>query len=510
MLKNLLTTLALLIMPLSLAAQGNFISVSMIEDSKEMNTGGMFVVRVISNLDDIYFACNIDNLHLDQQRSAANDKGEYTYVVGAIVTPEFDGKTVKFSVQRKGEVDRSFFPPKLLKADRMCTFRVVQPERRMKIYQQEGAMSNGEKNIGSLELISSTRDVFLKGAEELKIKRMSTTPLEGGTYKVVYHFDLAPMFAARNALTQSDGATEYAALCKKFELLDENPQAMTDAEIVRHEELEKEVIPRLHDELARLSYVVLSTEKSNEEVIDISDFSSAENRCYGVKVESAKEVTGYTAILEQARLAYTERNYKEAKVFYEQAATYPGAPSDAKEVCQQRIERMQLLADHDNYARTALGMIIKAQKEGKKLPAEDIEKYFGIALDSYNVLYTNTKDEFYLQRVQLCEKNLAKIGFVIEGKITRSDFRQGQLHETPLPNVKIYGITHYVSEKDVRYSTLGDLLGTADAQGNYHIQLERGKYKMLLFAPSNNEFKRNYLITIDKETHTTKNVRIKG
>ena len=41
MLKNLLTTLALLIMPLSLAAQGNFISVSMIEDSKEMNTGGM-------------------------------------------------------------------------------------------------------------------------------------------------------------------------------------------------------------------------------------------------------------------------------------------------------------------------------------------------------------------------------------------------------------------------------------------------------------------------------------
>jgi hypothetical protein len=112
--------------------------------------------------------------------------------------------------------------------------------------------------------------------------------------------------------------------------------------------------------------------------------------------------------------------------------------------------------------------------------------------------------------VQLCEKNLAKIGFVIEGKITRSDFRQGQLHETPLPNVKIYGITHYVSEKDVRYSTLGDLLGTADAQGNYHIQLERGKYKMLLFAPSNNEFKRNYLITIDKETHTTKNVRIKG
>ena len=248
MLKNLLTTLVLLIMPLSLAAQGNFISVSMIEDSKEINTGGMFVVRVISNLDDIYFACNIDNLHLDQQRSAANDKGEYTYVVGAIVTPEFDGKTVKFSVQRKGEVDRSFFPPKLLKADRMCTFRVVQPEHRMKIYQQEGAMSNGEKNIGSLELISSTRDVFLKGAEELKIKRMSTTPLEGGTYKVVYHFDLAPMFAARNALTQSDGATEYAALCKKFELLDENPQAMTDAEIVRHEELEKEVIPRLHDE----------------------------------------------------------------------------------------------------------------------------------------------------------------------------------------------------------------------------------------------------------------------
>ena len=183
MLKNILTTLALLIMPLALAAQGNFISVSMIEDSKEINTGGMFVVRVISNLDDIYFACNLDNLHLDQQRSAANEKGEYTYVVGAVVTPEFDGKTVKFSVQRKGEVDRSFFPPKLLKADRMCTFRVVQPEQRMKIYKQEGAMSNGEKNIGSLELISSTRDVQLSGAEELKIKRISTTTLEGGTYK---------------------------------------------------------------------------------------------------------------------------------------------------------------------------------------------------------------------------------------------------------------------------------------------------------------------------------------
>jgi hypothetical protein len=33
---------------------------------------------------------------------------------------------------------------------------------------------------------------------------------------------------------------------------------------------------------------------------------------------------------------------------------------------------------------------------------------------------------------------------------------------------------------------------------------------MLLFAPGNHEFKRNYLITIDKEAHTTKNVRIKG
>ena len=217
------------------------------------------------------------------------------------------------------------------------------------------------------------------------------------------------------------------------------------------------------------------------------------NRSYDQYVGSALE-------------AEKSRKFNTAKDFYEQAASAVDATEEEKASCRAKAAEMEECTGYWNMANQVLNKLKELKKEGGSADYGMIEECYEVAIANYQSLYKIRNDEEFQRRADVLQRALDKLGLVVEGNVVKTDMKQGRLTEEPATDVSIYACPNDYNE-DMRKGVHGVFIGKVDANGNFHVQVERHIYAGLLFVPDNK--KNNTWVSLKEQKHLETKVRIK-
>lgn len=500
-LKHLFGIIALLFST-ALTAQNNyFYSYQINSGTKAVNLEGKSQLTVISPHDDL--TTTISGKATGQFCAPTkNSDGLYTY------TALFDlsqGREVKVMFARKGSPLQTEMK-ELLKPNQSIMYKVEEVKNPISLNEQTG------RNMGS-KVHGETDIEFTTDIEGLNVKvspllksRVSKCQNAAGAQVITVSIVMKPM---------TDMIKKKSELKEEFDLLD---QEMEDGKILssdtaklnRHKELEA-VIEELDMQLSEMSQVTLSAPNSNTLSISIDNMSENERRAYAVlamkQIENIYN-TSYDQYLANAVAASKTRKFKAAADFYRQAAEAEDAPEEGKATCLQRAADMEQYFDFMDMANKALRRLKKEKEKGEMLDYGLVDECYNVAIKNYESLYQLTQDEELKKRVEVLEKARKKLGIVIEGTVVGIDRKGGVMWENPLTGVDIYAVPFGKYGASYTKGTCGDLVGSVDEKGHYHVQLESGKYEGLLFVPTDTkEYKKNAWRALKEQRHATIDVK---
>ncbi len=257
-----------------------------------------------------------------------------------------------------------------------------------------------------------------------------------------------------------------------------------------------------------LLYIILYGDKTNQVALPAEMFEKLTTHKYkltmGVNDALQKTIVGTTALAEKlksANMAYQGRRFKEALAFYQQVAEDSEATEADKNACRGWIETINTCIEAQTEANKSLLLLKSYKEKGGDVNPDKIIELFNVAIENYKTLYSITKNDYYQVRIERFENSRDKIGYIMNGIVISTDFKQGILHETPITGIDIYGVKQNFN-KDMKKGTHGDYLGQVDTGGKFHLEIPRNIYEGLLFVPTNNkDFSKNVWQKIKGSTH---------
>lgn len=270
--------------------------------------------------------------------------------------------------------------------------------------------------------------------------------------------------------------------------------------------------------LNELIYISVKGEGTNERTVDPDVFlalQSKEKLRYNILVLS-KEVqvfkTKYEEMVHQAESHKKSRDYHSAQQFYASAAEAEGASESDRQAALQSAEKMGELAtfktETDALADRLYNITSKDETVNKNVLFELIDNL----AERYRALNRETNDSYYLDEANRLISEKGKVGVVFKGRFVMSAYKGGNLNETTITNVRIYGSQVLKSEemKKRNFPNKGELITTVTApDGRFSITLQPNQYHTLIFeAVGNKDIKENKYVSVDNLTED-KNVKVR-
>ncbi len=482
-----------------LTAQNNFFyNYQITSETKAVPLDGKSQLIVVSPHEDLTATISGQATgHFGSPKKRAD--GLYAYTVLFDLS---QGREVKLVFARKGSPLLTDMK-EVLTANRSITYKVEEVENPISLNEQTG------RNVGSkvhgeadLEFTTDIEGISVKVSPLLK-SRTSKSKTAAGVPVITVNIEMKPLLDMQREMQKNE---EELALLEQ-EMNEGKIQAGDTAKLSRLEALES-IIEEATARMSEMTQVALSAPNSNTLVISIQP---NERKAYAVlamkQVENVYN-TSYDQYLANALEAVKTRKFKAAADFFRQAAEATDVPADGKATCEARATDMDNCFEFMDMANKALRRL-KTEKEKKEMADYGlIEECYNVAIKNYESLYQLTQDEEFKRRIAVLEKDLKKLGIVVEGTVSGIDRKGGVLWETPLTGVNIYAVPFGRNGASYVKGTCGDLVGSVDEKGRYHVQLEHGKYEGLLFVPvTSKDYKKNAWRALKEQRHAKIDVK---
>lgn len=309
-----------------------------------------------------------------------------------------------------------------------------------------------------------------------------------------------------------------ASEAKIDELIDKQA---SEEEIKKQEEAAKECERIYNEALARfnqLTYISVKGEGTNERTIDLDmllGLNSKNKLRYNILVLS-KEVqvfkTKYEEMVHQAESHKKSRDYKSAQQFYASAACEKGISASDKQAAEQSAAKMGELADFKSKTDELADRLYNITTTNQVMNKQALFGLIDDLSERYRVLNRETGDSYYLTEAERLQAEKNKVGTVFKGRFVMSKYKGGQLLETPITNVRIYGSLAAKTDEMANrsYYSKGEVITTVTApDGRFSITLQPGKYRSLIFeAVGNPDIKTNKYVSVENLTED-KNVKVR-
>lgn len=484
-------------------AQNVFMTVDeQVDRQQSVNLGGKASGVFVSSMGDLVISSNIETDVFTQKKNG--DLYEYEVLIDVA-----NGDRT-FTVMRKNTALTAEKKKIFREKNKRYYFLVEEVENPIVLNEQGG---RGEALIEEGKQKGNACVEFTTTLEGLKIKHSpklactierSKTPAGAYVFSVI--IDMEAFGKARDAVHKTDSA--FNATDAKINEMGEKGQEISRNEWERLDSLE---IAKNEAEAAfnSISYLVVYTEGSNKLAVPIGDLSPKQKIPYGVlslreKVEIYNR--SYDQYVGSALEAEKSRKYNTAQEFYEQGANAEDATEEEKASCRAKAQEMKECAGYWNMANVVLKKLKELKKQGGMADYGMIEECYEVAIANYKSLYKVRNDEEFQRRADILQKALDKLGLVVEGNVVMTEMKQGRLIEEKATNVSIYACVSSFN-KDMRKGAHGVYVGSVDADGNFHVQIDRNTYAGLLFVPENR--KNNTWVSLKEQKHLKTKVRIK-
>ena len=354
---------------------------------------------------------------------------------------------------------------------------------------------------------------FTTTIENLKVKHpqglscsVQRSKSEAGAYVTSVIVDMVAFNKLRDAMTKA--AEEYNAQDKKIQEMGEKGIEISDTEWQKLDELQKKT-DAADVAFNSVSSLTVYADNSNYLSVSIRDLSIKQKLLYGIlplleKVEIYNR--SYDQYVGSAVEAEKSRKFNTAQEFYEQGASATDATEDEKAACRAKALEMKECAGYWNMANQVLKKLKELQQQGGKADYGMIEECYEVAIANYESLYKIRNDEEFQRRAAILKKALDKLGLVIEGNVVKTNMKSGRLLEELATDVSIYACKSEFN-KDMKKGRHGTYVGKVDAEGNFHVQVDRHAYAGLLFVPEDG--KNNTWVSLQEQKHLNTKVRIK-
>lgn len=274
-----------------------------------------------------------------------------------------------------------------------------------------------------------------------------------------------------------------------------------DADLENAFQYERDNVPAL--------FVSLLANKSNVVPVDIERIKQLTepkqklqiNVIDGMHVETVF-ATHCQQIIDQARREYRQRKYNAAAISYREAANDASATDYDKETCLRNAEEMDRYSKLKEAANNQVRTINSYKKQGGMIDYNKLEENYNAAIRNFRSLFDETQDEWYQNMINKLAAARDGLGQVIVGTTTKGGYHQGKGDTEVVNAVDIYAINYYRKLDDLKEGTHGTKVGSVNEDGTFHVQLEKGKYKGLLFVPRpETKIKKNEYYRLDGNKH---------
>lgn len=480
-------------------AQNIFMTVDeQVEMQRNVNLDGKASAVFVSFMPDLVIVSNKKNDEFKQRQNG----NMYEYEVLIDVS---DGDRT-FKVMRKNTALTAEIKKIFTKKNQRCYFKVEEVENPIVLNEQGGRaeayLVNGKACV---EFTTTLENLKVKYPRGLSCS-IEHSKSEAGAFVTSVIIDMVEFDKVRQEMTET--AAAYNELDEKIQQMGTAGQEIPDSEWTRLDELQEKA-DAADAAFNSISSLTVYTDASNYLSVSIRDLSVKQKLLYGIlplreKVEIYNR--SYDQYVGSALEAEKSRKFNTAKEFYEQAANAADATEEEKASCRAKAAEMEECTGYWNMANQVLNKLKELKKEGGSADYGMIEECYEVAIANYQSLYKIRNDEEFQRRADVLQRALDKLGLVVEGNVVKTDMKQGRLTEEPATDVSIYACPNDYNE-DMRKGVHGVFIGKVDANGNFHVQVERHIYAGLLFVPDNK--KNNTWVSLKEQKHLETKVRIK-
>ncbi len=451
------------------SAQGEYMSHSFVSESTDMFLGGKAVLSIISPHNDLVIEV-IPKRPLYSIAKPVAVGNNFRYDIELSIEENATATKREFKVSRYGKTVNERII-ETIGENKRKTYKVEEVANPMTVEKNSDRVGLGSTNEEEACVeISSPIKLSVTGGTGLPCTRNETIQ-SNGTYLISIMVNLVK--AEELAQEFFKTIEEYNQLMEK-----ENNGETTDAEFERLNQLEKEILPPLRNKYYDMVTLRLKGDDTNECNIVLGDES-------GINL-SGKERVAYTVLLMKETIYKTEfHQYVEYAVqersklkfgnaikYYKQALAATDKPAGQDEKINAEILACE---EYANLNKTGLAMF-RQYTELKKQPQvkeSEVLTCLEGSLQSFSVLYERSGEELAKTRVQQVSKALEKMPRVIEGVVRTGKLKDGVRREKPVDDCRVYFIDGITNTKV--------LVGTTDALGRYHVELNRAKIGTLHF-----------------------------
>ncbi len=445
--------------------------------SEELNTntdpwlGGRAGLTVLSTHNDLVIV-SVPNDPLDQFAKPVAEGKYFRYDVTMDV-PE-GSRSVKrvFKVSRTGKtlstnLAANFEPNKRI------SYHVSEVEKPITIQPNpnSGLLGSTDGNKACVEIIMPSEvNLQVACSDKLQYEKDYKTQ-QDGTIRNALLIDL-PSLAQQTE--------EYYKVKAELDALNQKDyNAMTDAEFDRVDELEKAIQP-LETAFQELTTITVRGEKTNAVSIRLAGqegivLAPKQLLSYIVMVISSNSGSEYSAALERAETEEQRLKFGAAKTHYEFALALPADKKPLNADDDFLRPKIQLMDECRDLYNRGMGAYMKAKKESEAgtLSESGYLELVGNAAQCFAVLFEKCQAEKAMAYYNSFSKKLENSPWIISGKVTYSDGKQGMFVPTPLEGCEIYFIDGVSREKK--------LVGESGPGGAYRVQLHKGNSGLLQF-----------------------------
>lgn len=480
-------------------AQNVFMMVDeQVERQQNVNLGGKASGVFVSSMGDLVITSNKKSDEFTQRK--VGNMYEYEVLVDVA-----DGDRT-FKVMRKNTALTAEIKKIFRKKNQRYYFVVEEVENPIVLNEQSGRGEGYfEENKACVEFTTTLEGLKVKHSPDLTCT-IEHSKLAAGAFVTSVIIDMGKFTSMRNAMEKADSA--FTAWDTQIMKMGEEGQEIPDDYFDTNDTLKMKA-DEAEAAFNAVSYLMIFVDGSNNLSIPISDLKNKEKRLYGIlplreKVEIYNR--SYDQYVGSALEAEKSRKFNTAKDFYEQAASAVDATEEEKASCRAKAAEMEECTGYWNMANQVLNKLKELKKEGGSADYGMIEECYEVAIANYQSLYKIRNDEEFQRRADVLQRALDKLGLVVEGNVVKTDMKQGRLTEEPATDVSIYACPNDYNE-DMRKGVHGVFIGKVDANGNFHVQVERHIYAGLLFVPDNK--KNNTWVSLKEQKHLETKVRIK-
>ena len=471
--------------------------------------GQQCAVVFTSKAGDLVITTNKD----ERLQGQKNSQGLYEYQNVFTIAPGNSDRN--FTISKQGTAYRTSFK-KAFSAGKKLLYSVAEVDNYISL-DPIGALTDiykNDKELSCIDFTTSLKDLKVQFDPALPA-RLRTDKAQSGADLYVLDIDAK----AFKALVQDANNKKEAYDKLNNALYVDNTMEPTDENDAKWEQLKREM--ETADSLLAAAQSIRISVKGSQILtvpVDAKTISRATGKqSFAVTPKTEKEYidryfSQYGELIHQAESHKASKDYDLAKLFYENAAQATDASDIDKQTAKAAATKMGELAEFKNKTDELADTLYQLTKSNQRINKEALFNLIDNIANRYETLGKETNDASYQSEANRLRNEKNKVGIVFMGRFVMSEYAGGQLKETPITNVHIYGSQN--SDSDAmdkkNYPGKGELIATITADdGHYSIRLKPGQYKTIIFeAIGNSNIKKNKHVSVEG-INKDRNVKIR-